>query len=214
MVKRAIVLIDNEKCNGCGVCIPQCAGGALKIEGGKARLVSEVYCDGLGACLGKCPQDAIRVIQREAPAFDEEATKEYLKSKKPKRRSHLRNWPVQLNLINPQAPFFKDTGLLIMSDCVPVASPDWQSTLLSDQVVLIGCPKFDDIQAYLQKLTEIFRYNSIKDVKIVHMEVPCCSGLNGLVSRAIRAASKDLFIERVVVSVEGEPIKSFSTRAP
>jgi NAD-dependent dihydropyrimidine dehydrogenase PreA subunit len=204
MVKRAIVQIDDEKCNGCGQCVPKCAEGALKIIDGKARLVSDVYCDGLGACLGTCPQDAIKVIEREAPAFDEETTKEYQRSQR--RPSRLRNWPVQLNLVNPRAPFFKGADLLIMADCVPVASPDWQGTLLKGQVVLVGCPKFDDVPAYLEKLTEIFRYNDLKHVTIVHMEVPCCSGLAGLVQRAINDAGKKLPIERLVLSVEGEPL--------
>jgi len=204
MVKRAIVQIDEEKCNGCGECIPRCKEGALRIVDGKARLVSEKYCDGLGACLGTCPRDAIRVIEREATAFDEEATKVYQKAQS--RPSRLRNWPVQLNLVNPKAPFFKRAELLIMADCVPVASPDWQGALLNDEVVLVGCPKFDDAEAYLEKLTEIFRDNAIKGVKIVHMEVPCCSGLAGLVARAVEDAGKKIPIERMVLSVEGEPL--------
>jgi len=176
----------------------------LRIVDGKARLVSEKYCDGLGACLGTCPRDAIRVIEREATAFDEEATKVYQKAQS--RPSRLRNWPVQLNLVNPKAPFFKRAELLIMADCVPVASPDWQGALLNDEVVLVGCPKFDDAEAYLEKLTEIFRDNAIKGVKIVHMEVPCCSGLAGLVARAVEDAGKKIPIERMVLSVEGEPL--------
>jgi hypothetical protein len=122
------------------------------------------------------------------------------------KKSRLRNWPVQLNLVNPHALFLKDSDLLIMSDCVPVASPNWQNILLKNQVVLVGCPKFDDVPAYLEKLTDIFRYNDIKHIKIVHMEVPCCSGLAGLVAHAIRDAGKDLSLERVVISVEGEPL--------
>jgi NAD-dependent dihydropyrimidine dehydrogenase PreA subunit len=204
MVKRAIVKIDEEKCNGCGLCIPKCAEGALKLVDGKAKLVSDVYCDGLGACLGTCPQDAIRVIERDASAFDEEATKEYQRSQN--RPSRLRNWPVQLNLVNPRAPFFKGADLLIMADCVPVASPDWQGTLLKGQVVLVGCPKFDDVPAYLEKLTDIFKYNELKRVTIVHMEVPCCSGLVGLVVKAIKDAGKNVPLERLVLSVEGEPL--------
>jgi len=204
MVKRAIVKIDEEKCNGCGLCIPKCAEGALKLVDGKAKLVSDVYCDGLGACLGTCPQDAIRVIEREAPAFDEEATKQYQRPQN--RSSQLRNWPVQLNLVNPRAPFFKEADLLIMADCVPVASPDWQGTLLKGQVVLIGCPKFDDVPAYLEKLTDIFKYNELKRVTIVYMEVPCCSGLAGLVAKAIKDAGKNVPLERLVLGVEGEPL--------
>ncbi len=204
MVKRTIVQIDEEKCDGCGQCVPRCAEGALKIIDGKARLVSDVYCDGLGACLGTCPRDAIRVIEREAPAFDEEATKEYQQSQR--RPSRLRNWPVQLNLVNPKAPFFEGADLLIMADCVPVASPDWQGTLLKGEVVLIGCPKFDDIPTYLEKLTDIFRNNTVKRVTIVHMEVPCCSGLAGLVQRAINDSGKKIPMDRLVLSVEGEPL--------
>ena len=204
MVKRTIVQIDEEKCNGCGQCVPRCAEGALKIIDGKARLVSDVYCDGLGACLGTCPRDAIRVIEREAPAFDEEATKEYQQSQR--RPSRLRNWPVQLNLVNPKAPFFEGADLLIMADCVPVASPDWQGTLLKGEVVLVGCPKFDDVPAYLEKLADIFRNSTIKHVTIVHMEVPCCSGLAGLVQRAIKDAGKKIPMDLLVLSVEGEPL--------
>jgi NAD-dependent dihydropyrimidine dehydrogenase PreA subunit len=204
MVKRAIVQIDEEKCNGCGECIPRCKEGALKIVDGKARLVSDVYCDGLGACLGTCPRDAIRVIERDAPAFDEEVTKEYQKAQR--RPSRLHNWPVQLNLVNPKAPFFEGADLLIMADCVPVASPDWQGTLLKGEVVLVGCPKFDDVPAYLEKLTEIFRHNTIKRITIVHMEVPCCSGLTGLVARAVKNAGKSIPVVRLVLSVEGEPL--------
>jgi len=204
MVKRAIVQIDEEKCDGCGQCVPRCAEGALKIIDGKARLVSDVYCDGLGACLGTCPRDAIRVIEREAPAFDEEATKEYQQSQR--RPSRLRNWPVQLNLVTPKAPFFEGADLLIIADCVPVASPDWQGTLLKGEIVLIGCPKFDDVPAYLKKLTDIFRDNTVKHVTIVHMEVPCCSGLAGLVQRAINDSGKKIPMDRLVLSVEGEPL--------
>ena len=202
MVKRAIVQIDEERCNGCGLCTPKCAEGALKIVNGKARLVSDVYCDGLGACLGTCPQDAIKVTQREAPAFDEEATKQYQRTER--RPSKLRNWPVQLNLINPKAPFFKGADLLIMSDCVPVASPDWQGTLLKGQVVLVGCPKFDDVKTYVEKLTQIFRDNDVKRVTIVNMEVPCCHGLVGIVIKAIKDAGKKTPFEQLVLSVEGK----------
>jgi ferredoxin len=204
MDKRAIVEIDEAKCNGCGECIPKCAEGALKVVNWKAKLVSDVYCDGLGACLGTCPQGAIKVTEREAPAFDEKATKEYQQSQR--RPSKLRNWPVQLNLVNPKAKFFDGSDLLIMSDCVPVASPDWQGTLLRGQVVLVGCPKFDDVTAYIEKLTEIFKDNDIKRVTVVNMEVPCCHGLAGIVTKAMMDAGKKTPIEHLVLSVEGESL--------
>ncbi len=204
MVKRAIVEIDEEKCNGCGQCIPKCAEGALRIEDGKARLAGDVYCDGIGACVGVCPQGALKVTEREAQPFSEE---EVANMKREEHRpSKLRNWPVQLNLVNPKAPFFKGADLLIMSDCVPVASPDWQGTLLKGQVVLVGCPKFDDIQSYVEKLTEIFRDNTLRSITIVTMEVPCCSGMNGIVEKALRDAGKKMKVDTLVLSIEGEPL--------
>ena len=204
MVKRSIVEIDENKCNGCGTCIPKCAEGALQIVDGKARLASDVYCDGLGACLGTCPQDAIRIIEREAHHFNEEDTKKHRESTNVSKKSRLRNWPVQLNLVNPSAAFFKGSDLLIMADCVPIASSDWQTKFLNKQVVLIGCPKFDDNSIYFKKLTEIFQHNTINSVTVVHMEVPCCSGLIALVTRAINTSGKKVPITTIVLSTEGE----------
>lgn len=201
MVKRAIVEIDEEGCNGCGQCIPKCAEGALKIMDGKARLMNEVYCDGLGVCLGTCPRDAIKITEREAPAFDEEAAREYNLSKQ--RKSKLRNWPVQLNLVNPSASFFKDANLLVMADCVPVASPDWQNAFLLNQVVLVGCPKFDDTNVYINKFIEIFKHNELKGVTTVNMEVPCCSGLVSILKIAIKESGKSIPVNQLVLSTEG-----------
>ncbi len=221
MILRKIVRIDEELCDGCGQCIPNCAEGALKIIDGKARIVKEEYCDGLGACLGHCPQDAIAIIEREAPEFDEEAVHEYLKSAEPPEeinckacmsipsledapaRSNLGQWPVQLNLVPLEAPFYQGRELIVSADCVPVAYPNLHRELKGRSIV-IGCPKFDDARHYLEKLTEIFRRNDVRGVRVLRMEVPCCSVLNGVVEAAVKASGKDIPVTESIVTVRGE----------
>jgi Pyruvate/2-oxoacid:ferredoxin oxidoreductase delta subunit len=226
LVLRKIVKIDEEKCTGCGECIPNCAEGALKIIDGKARLVSDVYCDGLGACLGHCPEDAIEIIEREAPEFDEEAVHEYLKlqlqgvsctavtslieEKEPEtipeaeQGSSLRHWPVQLHLVPIKAPFWNNADLLLMADCVAVAQPELHQKLLKDRSVMIGCPKFDNAQVYLDKLTEILKQNDVKSLTVANMEVPCCSGLRRIAEIALEQSSKMIPTQNLVVSVKGD----------
>ncbi|MGB7572372.1 MAG: 4Fe-4S dicluster domain-containing protein, partial [Thermodesulfobacteriota bacterium] len=214
MVTRKIVKIDEAKCNGCGLCIPNCAEGALRIVDGKAKLMSEKFCDGLGACLGHCPEDAITVIEREAEDFNEKAVEAYLHKQKqsqpkpepqpapmftgcPSSRamhfkvpetgtetvsttpsvSQLTQWPVQLKLVPINAPYFQDADLLVAADCVPFAYPNFHQDFLKGKAVVVGCPKLDDAQFYKEKLTEIFKANSIKSVTVPYMEVPCCFGL-------------------------------------
>jgi len=210
-MKRVIVQIDEEKCNGCGECIPNCVEGALQIIDGKAKLVKDKYCDGLGACLGTCPQDAITIIEREAAPFDEEAVHEYLEQMKqtptpePKKTqpSGPTQWPVQLNLVPLKAGFFDGKELLVVADCVAVALPSLHDYLKGRSVVM-GCPKFDDVQHYVDKLGEILRRNQVMGVQTVHMEVPCCSGLNYIVEKAMEASGKPLQVTRRIVNVTGE----------
>jgi Fe-S-cluster-containing hydrogenase component 2 len=239
MVLRNIVKIDEEKCNGCGSCIPSCAEGALKIVDGKAKLVKDIYCDGLGACLGKCPQDAITIIQREAEEFDEKAVEEYHKTnqavspvqahshpsscpseqilqierayeEKPtpnppqKRETKLTNWPVQLKLLPPNAPFFENTDLLITADCVPFAYAEFHEDLLKDKTLAIGCPKLDDTSLYKNKLTQIFKMSNIKSITVINMEVPCCFGLYHLVKDAVAASGKTIPLKQETISIKGE----------
>jgi len=232
MVVRNIVQIDEELCNGCGQCIPNCAEGALQIVDGKARIVKEMYCDGLGACLGHCPEDAITIIEREADPFDEEAVHAHLAGQEAHQAtqetlacgcpstvvqnleatvpaptiggSALRQWPVQLNLVPLEAPFFDDADLLVMADCVPVAYPNLHASLLPGRTVVIGCPKFDDARGYAEKLGEILKRNDVRSVTIAHMEVPCCSGLNWVVEKAVAASGKQIPVRRHVITVRGE----------
>ena len=196
MSKRKIVKIDEEKCTGCGLCVPNCAEGALKIINGKAVLVKEIYCDGLGACLGHCPEDAITIEERESAAFNEEETKRHL--------SGLKNWPVQLKLVPVDAPYFKNSDLLIAADCVGFSHPDFHKDLLKGKPLIICCPKLDDPEAYIEKLAEIFKVNNLKSVTVAHMEVPCCFGLNQIVSEALKLSGRKIPVKEITIGIQGD----------
>jgi ferredoxin len=237
-VLRKIVKIDEEKCTGCGLCVPVCAEGALKIVDGKAKLISEIYCDGLGACLGRCPYDAITVTDAEAEEFDEAAAKEHMEHKETAahddeklacgcssatvqsfekqdagaeccashQASQLGHWPVQLTLVPPQAPFLKAADVLLTADCVPFACAGFHQDFLSDHALLVACPKLDDFQAHVSKLTEILRTADIKSITVVHMEVPCCSGLVHMAKLALQQSGKDIPLEEVTIGMQGERV--------
>jgi len=230
VVLRKIVKIDEEKCNGCGDCIPNCAEGALKIIDGKAKIVTDAYCDGLGACLGHCPQDAIEIIEREAAEFDEEAVHEYLETLKTEepapacnytttqtfstenapvataapQESTLGQWPVMLNLVPIKAPFWDGADLLVTADCVPVAYPRLHADLLKGKKIMVGCPKFDNGQNYVDKLTEILKQNDIRSMTVATMEVPCCGGLQRIAELALQASGKLIPTQKLIVTVRGE----------
>lgn len=233
MVLRNIVKIDEEKCNGCGQCVIACVEGAIKIIDGKAKLVSDVYCDGLGACIGHCPQDAITIEKREAAEFDEEATKAHLAdeknaqiqtnficpgmiAKKLKEKSEpddtaqiaggpsqLGHWPVQLKLVSPHAPYFANADLLLVADCVPFAMGDFHSRFLKDRSIVVGCPKLDDSEFYIEKLTAILQANKLNSLTVIHMEVPCCHGLTQIARQAIAKNKIEISFEDVTIDVQG-----------
>ncbi len=229
---RHIIEIDDELCDGCGQCVPACEEGAIQIIGGKARLVGEKYCDGLGNCLGECPTGALKIVEREAEPFDEEAVQELLAAQKkeqpatpsgcPSARlqqfsscaqanipreqtsSALSHWPVQIKLVPPHAPFLQNADLLITADCAPVATAEYHSRFLPGKVALMGCPKFDDVQEYLDKFVDIFSRGDIASVTVLSMEVPCCSGLLGIVKKAREISGAAVPIRNVVLSTRGE----------
>jgi Fe-S-cluster-containing hydrogenase component 2 len=211
MTKREIIEIDDEKCNGCGECIPNCAEGALQIVDGKVQIVSDALCDGLGACLGHCPQGALRIIQREAAPFDEEAVEAHLAQLKQEAASCAdcqpearRQWPIALRLVPIAAPFFQNADLLIAADCVPFAYRNFHDEFLKGKTLVFGCPKFDNAQGYQTKLTEIFRQNSIQSITLLLMEVPCCSGLGNIVKTALANSGKDIPLKKTIITVDGQ----------
>jgi len=214
LVLRKIVKIDESKCDGCGLCIPACPEGALRVINGKVRLVNEKYCDGLGACIKECPKGALTIEIREAEEFGEGAVRRNLEvvsctheaSSEPLSlggKSLLSHWPVKIVLINPKAPFLEGASILIAADCVPFAYANFHRDFLKDRVVLAGCPKFGDVWAYRDKLAQIFNGFNVKDVEVVRMEVPCCSGLRLITEEALKLAGKKMDIKEAVISVKG-----------
>jgi Pyruvate/2-oxoacid:ferredoxin oxidoreductase delta subunit len=228
MAKRKIIQIDESKCNGCGNCVTSCAEGAVEVSGGKARVVKDSFCDGLGACIGHCPTGALTIVEREAEAFDEEAVKRHLgRAEKeiplrscpgpgPRRiarpagamqgpvSSELGNWPIQIRLVPPTAPHLKGAKLLVAADCTAFACGSMHQDHIRGRVVLIGCPKLDDTDAYEAKLRAIVEGNGVGDILVVRMEVPCCSALTSLVRRAAGKAR----VEEVVISTDGGVVTS------
>jgi ferredoxin len=232
-MKRKIIEINEEKCNGCGACVTGCAEGALAIVNGKAKLVSEVFCDGLGACIGECPTGALKIIEREAPDFDEVAVQKHVQKKTPPAGgcpglqvrfgekkigvatapvasgqvipSELNQWPTQLHLVPIEAPFFKNRELVVLSTCSPSASPDVNWRFIRGRAIAIACPKLDRTEGYVEKLAAILASNGIPKVIVVRMEVPCCGGLTMMVKEAARRSGRnDLVVEEAVIGLDGE----------
>ncbi len=192
-MKRRIICIDQEKCNGCGLCAEACHEGAIAMVEGKAKLMREDYCDGLGDCLPACPVGAISFEEREAAPYDEKAVTSV---------SRLRQWPVQIQLAPVNTPYFQGAKLLIAADCTAYAYGAFHEDFIKGHVVLIGCPKLDHAD-YARKLTEIIKNNDIKSVQIVRMEVPCCRGLEKAVKTALKDSGKFIPWNVAVISIDG-----------
>lgn len=275
-MKRNIIIINEEKCTGCGACVPDCPEGALQVINGKARLVGDLLCDGLGACIGRCPEGALTVEEHEVAAYNEyevmknvarngaeviqahlkhlyehrqndylEQAKLFLKekgipvpdyktaekekplacgcpgtmakdfrgAKKEVAETHgkhdvpsaLEQWPIQLALLNPHAPYFENADVVIAADCVPFAYANFHTRFLRNKRLIMFCPKLDpDLDAYSEKLAAIIRDNTIRSITIVHMEVPCCAGTTRLVETALTAAGKNLIVKEYTISLQGE----------
>jgi len=228
---RKIIKIDEDKCNGCGLCAEACHEGAIGIVDGKAKLLRDDYCDGLGDCLPVCPTGAISFEEREAAGYDEAAVQKNKMKKhaaampcgcpgtniKSFRRdiqkstrndaaenvSNLLQWPVQIKLVPVNAPYFNDANLLIAADCTAYAHGDFHNKFMRNRITLIGCPKLDEGD-YSEKLTEIIKNNSIKSVTVVRMEVPCCGGIENAVKKALKDSGKFIPWQVVTISTNGE----------
>lgn len=301
---RKIIQIDEEKCNGCGLCIPNCHEGALQIIDGKARLISDLFCDGLGACLGHCPEGAIEIVEREAQPYNEtvvmetivkqgrntilahlehlrdhneheflkeavvyikkhqidlspgteikpsiastvifENMKEALNHVKPQQESacgcgssktidfridmekvnsaaaasvsasvaatpapsELRQWPVQLHLVNPMASYFQGADVVLAADCVAFAMGDFHERLLKNKSLAIACPKLDtNKDVYVEKLSTMISDAKINTLTVPIMEVPCCGGLMQMAKIAVQQSGRNIPIKKIVVGIKGD----------
>lgn len=217
-MKRTVIHIDEEKCVGCGLCVNACHQDALQLIDGKARLVSDSYCDGLGKCMPKCPTGAMTLEEREADQFSGPAPKKThtgclgtaAKTMKPqsvetqsvppsqKAVSQLRQWPVQIKLVPPNAPYLEGAHLLVAADCTAFANANIHEDYMKNKVTLIGCPKLDSVD-YSERLSEILKENTIKSITILRMSVPCCGGMTQAVINAMKKA--DVMIPWQVVTI-------------
>lgn len=240
-MKRNIIKIDDEKCNGCGECIPDCSEGALKIVDGKLKLVKESLCDGLGACVGRCPFGALTVEVREADEFDEEEAEKNMKEVEMNmqhvqesnnssnlgcgcpgtmmqqwedsesdvsvvnKESALRQWPVELKLLNSSALYFQNAHLLVSADCVPFAFSDFHHRFLQGKILVVFCPKLDNAhEEYIEKLESILKNNDIRSITVVHMEVPCCTATTHIVEESLKRSGKNVVLKDCTISLQGE----------
>ena len=197
---RRIINIDDKKCNGCGACARACHEGAIDIIDGKARLTRENHCDGLGDCLPECPAGAITFEEREAPAYDEAAV---LAAKQGKQ---LAQWPCQIKLVPVNAPYFKNAELLIAADCTAYSYGNFHDDFMKGRITLIGCPKLDAVD-YSIKLTEILKFNDIKNITLLRMEVPCCGGLEMMAKKALQDSGKPIPLQVITLSIDGKIIQ-------
>ncbi|MFH1120138.1 MAG: 4Fe-4S binding protein [Bacteroidota bacterium] len=307
-MKRTIIKIDEELCNGCGNCVPNCHEGALQIIDGKARLISDLFCDGLGACIGHCPEGAITMEEREAGPYDEIRVMQLMVPKgrntilahlehlrdhnetdllkqaisfikennvdmspnnenqfKPgpqiksfgnlndaraadspapsagcgggcpgsktidfnidlnkvdevatavipipeqnaaqEAPSELRQWPVQLHLLNPQAGYFKNADVVLAADCVAFSMGNFHSHYLKGKTLAIACPKLDsNKESYVEKLTAMISQSNINTLSVIMMEVPCCSGLSHMAQMARKQAGRNIPIKKSIIGVQG-----------
>lgn len=249
-MKRKIISINEEACNGCRLCVDACHEGAIQMVDGKARLISDQYCDGLGDCLPACPTGAIQMIERDAEAYSQEAVDAHLQQSKATGHQHkedlpcgcpgtmakkiekksavidalptkapevvqsygrvsseLSQWPVQLKLVNPNADYFKNADLLVAADCVAFAYGNFHQEFIKGKTTVIGCPKLDDNQYYIEKLAQILSQNTINSITVVRMEVPCCSGIVQAVKQAMLNSGVIVPYKEVTITIDGQIAK-------
>lgn len=227
MAKRKIIEIDRDKCDGCGLCTTACAEGALVLdEENKAKIAREIYCDGLGACLDVCPTGALKIVERESEEYDAKATYQHVLGTRGKEaaqhvhdaeeeaqeaaqvsgRSELSQWPIQLHLISPHAPYLDQSDLLIAADCTAFTLGSFHQDMLKGKKLIIACPKLDDTSPYIEKLAELLRHNTIYSLTVARMVVPCCSGLIHIVNEAVERYGTGIRFKEIVIGIDGQII--------
>lgn len=273
MAKRKIIKINEELCNGCGLCIPACPEGALQVIDGKARLISDLFCDGLGACLGECPLDAIAIEEREAAPYSERTVMENIVKQGPntiaahlkhlaehgeaeylkeaiefldekgienplkdgdmnkkhfdgcpgskmqdfranaedgkaeggKRQSQLGQWPIQLHLVSPEAPYYQKADVLLAADCVAYSVGDFHKDYLKGKSIAIACPKLDEGQdIYVEKIKSMIDDAKINTLTVMTMQVPCCAGLVAMARQALQSTKRKIPIKSIIISLQGD----------
>ncbi|MCB9494856.1 MAG: 4Fe-4S ferredoxin [Desulfobacteraceae bacterium] len=214
VVKRKIIKINEELCDGCGICVMDCAEGAIEIVDGRARLVSDNLCDGLGACMGTCPKNALEIIERDASEFDEKAVKDRLRNKNLSCQSlkmdvfeskgTLSNWPVQISLISCDSNVFDNSDLVVAADCVSASCPDFHRIIVGGRKLMIGCPKLDNIEEYIARLKVVFANNKLKSLTLARMDVPCCSKMESVLKESIKLSGKKIIFNTITVSRNGK----------
>jgi len=223
MPTRKIIEIDRDLCNGCGLCTTACDEGALELDDeDKAILVREIFCDGMGMCLNVCPTGALTIVERESPGYDYQATVQHVERTRgadavaavhrdpeidgeaAPARSELSQWPIQLHLISPAAPYFRGADLLVAADCTAFALGSFHSDLLKDRKMVIACPKLDETGPYVDKLASLIRDAELKSLTVAIMTVPCCTGLEKMVERAVDDSGVDIPTRTVLVGIDGQ----------
>jgi len=223
MATRKIIEIDRDLCNGCGLCTTACDEAALELDDeGKAVLVKELYCDGMGMCLNVCPTGALTIVERETVGYDYQATVDHVKRTRGEdavaavhrdpddaveaapARSELTQWPIQLHLISPAAPYFHGADLLVAADCTAFSLGSFHADLLKDRKIVIACPKLDQTDPYVEKLAALIRDAEVRSLTVAIMTVPCCTGLQVMVEHAVALSGVDIPVRTVVVGIDGQ----------
>ncbi len=210
---KAKVISDNL-CDGLGACIGECPTGALQIIEREAEefdeAAVEAHLEKQGQTLkvaepithGGCPSAGVKMFaphSKDIPPLTDDASSKQVPSS-------LTHWPIKIRLVPPHAPFLKGAHLLVLADCGAIAFPTLHQDLLKGRVVLAGCPKFDDLALYEERLTQIFLQAGVQTVTVVRMEVPCCAGLQALVMKSLKNAKSDVPVEEIVISPRGHQV--------
>lgn len=212
MNKKYVINIDQEKCNGCGICVSACADKVISIIDGKAKIINEDYCDGLGHCIEQCPEGALNIVTKISSSNDSPMKDNPSSQICPSINNIINNknyinnpmqWPIKLKLINSKANYSSSSDILIFADCVPFIYKNFHNDFINSNFIVTGCPKFDDSQLYKEKLRDIFTFNTFKSIKIICMEVPCCHSFIDITNYAVELSNIGLTPSITIIGLDG-----------